>query len=333
MDEHTGDCVMAVFGAPVAHDNDCERAVRAALAIHHVALPAVSEAAGRQLQAHVGIATGQVVASRSSGPGQTFALTGQSVNLGARLADAAAPGETLISKTVWQTVSDLILAEDKGQITVKGLERPVGTWKVLGVRDAAPEPTRRFVGRRAELSQFRATLAGCLKAASGRAVYVRGEAGIGKSRLVEEFRHLATGRGFACHTGMVLNFGVGEGGDAIRTIAYRLLGLSPAPTVRRGGRPRQGPWLEGLVLADQNVFLNDLLRLPQPVDLRLLYDAMDNSVRGRGRRQVMAELVRRASTASRSCWSSRTCTGRRGSTLSASPSLRRPSRNARQCWS
>ena len=50
------------------------------------------------------------------------------------------------------------------------------------------------------------------------------------------------------------------------------------------------------MLADQNVFLNDLLRLPQPVDLRLLYDAMDNSVRGRGRRQVMAELVRRAST-------------------------------------
>ena len=139
---------MAVFGAPVAHDNDCERAVRAAIAIHHVALR-VSEAAGRQLQAHVGIATGQVVASRSSGPGQTFALTGQSVNLGARLADAAAPGETLISKTVWQTVSDLILAEDKGQITVKGLERPVGTWKVLGVRmqPGTDQTVRRTPGR------------------------------------------------------------------------------------------------------------------------------------------------------------------------------------------
>ena len=233
---------------------------------------------------------------RSSGPGQTFALTGQSVNLGARLADAAAPGETLISKTVWQTVSDLILAEDKGQITVKGLDRPVGTWRVLGVRDAAPEPTRRFVGRRAELSQFRATLAGCLKAASGRAVYVRGEAGIGKSRLVEEFRHLATSRGFACHTGIVLNFGVGEGGDAIRTIAYRLLGLSPGADCEARGAAAARAVSEGLVLADQNVFLNDLLRLPQPVDLRLLYDAMDNSVRGRGRRQVMAELVRRAST-------------------------------------
>ena len=295
MDEHPGDCVMAVFGAPVAHGNDCERAVRAALAIHEVALPAVSEAAGRQLQAHIGIAAGQVVATRSSGPGQTFALTGQSVNLASRLADAAHPGETLISKAVWQTVSDLIIAEGMGQIAVKGLERPIGAWRVLRLRVAPAEPTRRFVGRRAELNQFQAVVAGCLEAASGLAVYVRGEAGIGKTRLVEEFRHLAKSQGFACHTGVVLDFGVGEGWDAIQAIAYGLLGLSPGadPEARQAAAVRAVT--EGLLEADEGIFLNDLLNLSQPTDLRLLYDAMDNSVRARGRRKVMAELVRRAS--------------------------------------
>jgi hypothetical protein len=85
-------------------------------------------------------------------------------------------------------------------------------------------------------------------------VYVRGEAGIGKSRLVDEFRHLATSRGFACHTGIVLNFGVGEGGDAIRTIAYRLLGLSPGADCEARGRPRQGPCLKGLYLRIRTSF-------------------------------------------------------------------------------
>ena len=90
-------------------------------------------------------------------------------------------------------------------------------------------------------------LAGCLEAASGRAVYVRGEAGIGKTRLVEEFRHLATSQGFACHTGVVLDFGVGEGGDAIRAIAYRLLGLSPGADSEARGAAAARAVSEGLL--------------------------------------------------------------------------------------
>jgi class 3 adenylate cyclase/tetratricopeptide (TPR) repeat protein len=295
VDEHTGDCVMAVFGAPVAHGNDCERAVRAALAIHKVALPAVSEAAGRQLRAHVGIATGQVVVSHKSGPGQTFALTGQSVNLASRLADAAEPGATLISKPVWQTVSNLVIAEGRGEVAVKGLECPIAAWRVLGLRNTTAEPSQRFVGRRAELSQFQAVVAGCLETAAGLAVYVRGHAGIGKTRLVEEFRLLAKSQGFACHSGVVLDFGVGEGRDAIGAIACSLLGLSPGADAKARGAAAVRAVAEGQPLAaDQGIFLNDLLHLPQPSDLRLLYDAMDDTVRTRGRREVMAEMVRRA---------------------------------------
>jgi tetratricopeptide (TPR) repeat protein len=182
-----------------------------------------------------------------------------------------------------------------GEMALKGLECSIEVWRVLGLGSPAAEPSRRFVGRQAELAQFQAVIAGCLEAGSGRAVYVRGEAGIGKTRLVEEFRKLARSDGFACHTGVVLDFGVGDGGDAIGAIAYRLLGLAPgaAPEARRATAARAVA--EGLLDADQGIFLNDLLNLSQPSDLRLLYDAMDNTLRGRGRRELIVELVRRAS--------------------------------------
>lgn len=93
VDKHIGDSVMAVFGAPVAHSDDSVRAARAAMAIHE-AMPAVSEQVGRRLQVHIGIASGQVVAS-GIGNDQHYTVTGDSVNLASRLTDAAAPGETV----------------------------------------------------------------------------------------------------------------------------------------------------------------------------------------------------------------------------------------------
>ncbi len=97
VDKHIGDNVMAVFGAPVAHDDDPMRAVRAALTIHE-RMAALSKEGGRLLQAHIGIASGQVVASSTgSDAHREYTVTGDSVNLAARLQDKAQPGETLIS--------------------------------------------------------------------------------------------------------------------------------------------------------------------------------------------------------------------------------------------
>ena len=294
VDKHIGDCIMGVFGAPVAHGDDPERAVRAALAIHNL-MPGLGEAAGRQLSVHIGIASGQVVAS--GGPGQqAFTVTGESVNLASRLTDAAGAGETLMTQPVHRAVSGVILGEEVGELTVKGLERPVRIWRVLGLREHGAEGMRRpFVGRRAELSQFQGVVTACREAGAGLTVYVRGEAGIGKTRLVEEFRRIAADQGFACHTGLVLDFGVGEGRDAIRAIVRSLLSLSAGaePEARRVAAERA--LAEGLVEPDRRVFLNDLLDLPQPTGLRGVYDAMDNATRGRGRRETVAELTRRAS--------------------------------------
>ena len=300
VDKHLGDCVMAVFGAPTAHGNDPERAIRAALAIHDAVMPSLSEAVGHRLQVHIGIATGQVVASRTGGPGQAFAVTGESVNLASRLTDAAGPGKTLISKAVHQALSGAIIGEDVGEITVKGFDQPLQIWRVLGLRDQGAETGRRpFVGRRAELSQFQGVMTACREAGSGLAVFVRGEAGIGKTRLVDEFRRMAATQGFACHTGLVLDFGVGEGRDAIRAIVRSLLGLSAGAEVGTRAAAGDQAVAQGLVGPDRRVFLNDLLDLPQPTELRAIYDAMDNTTRSRGRRGTVVDLIRRASARQR----------------------------------
>jgi class 3 adenylate cyclase len=93
VDKHIGDCVMGVFGAPVAHGNDAERAARAALAVRD-AMPALSARAARPVAVHIDVASGQVVASGTGGPGhRTYTVTGDSVNLASPLTDLAPPGE------------------------------------------------------------------------------------------------------------------------------------------------------------------------------------------------------------------------------------------------
>lgn len=95
VDKHIGDNVMVVFGAPVAHADDPERALRAALNIHR-SMAELSEELGRELQAHIGIASGQVVASGTgSNAYREYAVTGRSVNLASRLQGRAAAGEVM----------------------------------------------------------------------------------------------------------------------------------------------------------------------------------------------------------------------------------------------
>src|SRR5688572_29956280 len=95
IDKHIGDCVMAVFGAPVAHGNDAERAVHTALAIRD-AMPELSAGLGRPIGVHIGVAGGQVMASGTgSASHREYTVTGETVNLASRLTDAAASGEIL----------------------------------------------------------------------------------------------------------------------------------------------------------------------------------------------------------------------------------------------
>jgi class 3 adenylate cyclase/tetratricopeptide (TPR) repeat protein len=295
VDKHIGDCVMAVFGAPVAHGNDPERAALAALAIR-AAMPQVSAQVGRVVAVHIGVASGQVVATGTgSDAHRAYTVTGDSVNLASRLTDHARSGEILISDAVRRLLPERFVCSPAGTLEIKGLTEPVTTWRLAAVRDEAEPRGSLFVGRRAELAQFDGVLHGCLETGSGQAVYLRGEAGIGKTRLLEEFQRRAAARGFACHTGLVLDFGTATGQDAIRALVRTLLGLRAGSEPAASQAALERVAAADPALAERHVFLNDLLDLPQPTALRALYDAMDGAMRSGGMRETVAALVRRAS--------------------------------------
>ena len=285
VDKHIGDCVMAVFGAPVAHGDDAARAVGAALAIRDTV--GAMTVGTVPLSVHIGVAGGQVVASGTgSMTHREYTVTGETVNLASRLTDAAAPAEILISHSIRSDLGGRVAAEDRGALVVKGVAAPVRAWRVRQLDRAATAGTP-LAGRRNELTQLRSLLAAAVVGHGGVAV-VRGEPGIGKSRLIEETRQEAATLGLVCHIVWALDFGGATGRDPIRALLRGLLGLDAAED---GQRMAARLVAEGQVAPEDQVFLNDLLDLPQPTSLRVVYEAMDNARRNLGKGAVLTRLV------------------------------------------
>jgi len=295
VDKHIGDAVMALFGAPRAHDDDPLRAARAALDIHE-AVRRLGAGLGRELKAHVGIASGEVVAGAVGRADlQDYTVLGESVNLAARLVSAAAPGETMISEAVHRALGGHVVSEAIGELRFKGIEAPVRVWRLRALGADGPSAIRSpFIGRDAELEQFKGILSVCLGRRCGQVVYVRGEAGIGKTRLVDEMRRIAKERGFTDHRALVLDFGVGKGQDPIRTIVRSLLGLPSGADTEERQSAADRVAAEGSIGAERLAFLYDLLDLPQRGEQRAIYDAMDNTARNRGKGALVAGLVETA---------------------------------------
>jgi len=293
VDKHIGDAVMALFGAPIAHDDDPQRAARAAAEIHR-RIAELGAALEHRLAVHIGIAAGGVVAGGLGGEG-AYTVLGESVNLAARLVEMAESGQTLVSGSVHDAIADGFDCEALGELPVKGLARPVPIWRLVGARVSC-EPTRRnpFVGRQAELRQLRGLLETCRRDGAGHAVLLRGEAGIGKTRLLEEVMADARRDGCALHRGLVLDFGVGSGQEAIPALARSLIGLPSDGDPEMMADAAEAAIADRVVRDDQRVFLLSLLGLPLSRVLRSLYEAMDSETRSHGLRQLVGDLVRAA---------------------------------------
>ncbi len=291
VDKHIGDAVMAVFGAPVAHTDDPERALRAALDIH--------EGVARlepPLRVHIGVASGQVVASSTGSSAHTeYTITGDSVNLAARLTDMGNAGETLASASVQQALGERFIGVNLGERPIEGLLEPVTLWRLNELGARRPESDHSFVGRSRELRYFSTALDNCLETRTGESFIVRGEPGIGKTRLVEEFALLASSRGFAVHTGLILDFGTAKGQDAIRALVRSLLEIPVDGDAATRSEAAQRAVCSGQLPAARRVHLNDLLDLTQPPDLNGIYQAMDTETRNRGKQDTLGDLVRHAS--------------------------------------
>jgi ABC-type transport system substrate-binding protein/class 3 adenylate cyclase len=188
----TGDGMFALFGAPTAHEDDAERAVRAALAIHEALErydAEVGAAYGIELAARVAVNTGPVVVPEDDAPPELrYNALGDTVNVAARLEGAAQRGRVCVGEATARQVGDLFELDPLGRLELKGKSVPVKAFLVRGVRKVErSEPAAPLVGRERELNGVAAVL-DTLVDGGGAVVSVTGEPGIGKSRLLAEAR-------------------------------------------------------------------------------------------------------------------------------------------------
>jgi class 3 adenylate cyclase/tetratricopeptide (TPR) repeat protein len=192
IEKYIGDAVMAVFGIPQLHEDDALRASRAAVDMRE-GLAALNKELERDrgvtIQVRIGVNTGEVVAGDATA-GQAL-VTGDAVNVAARLEQHAAPGDVLLGEATYRLVHDAVDAEPVEPLELKGKAEGVSAWRLLGVREVTTAVPRRLdspmVGRARQLAQLRQAFDASVDDAACQLFTVLGSAGIGKSRLVEEF--------------------------------------------------------------------------------------------------------------------------------------------------
>ncbi len=196
--QHTGDGLLAFFGAPVAHGDDAERAVRAALAMQMALRPFAQEVATAYditLSARVAINTGYAAVPRGDESEPLDALynaLGDTVTVAGRLQSFADPGGVVLGPISAAELTDLFAFEPLGDLELKGKSEPVAAFRLVGELASSAPPITKLVGREAEVETLTTLLQDAMDG-RGAVVVITGEPGIGKSRLIEEARRAVVG--------------------------------------------------------------------------------------------------------------------------------------------
>lgn len=199
IEKYIGDAIMAIFGVPRVHEDDAVRAVRAAAEMRQ-ALQQLNEEFERNwgvtIDTRTGVNTGEVVTSQA-GLGDSF-VTADAVNVAARLEQHADPGQILMGDATYRLVSNAVDARAVPPLTVKGKADPLPAWQLLNVTTTAPGWGRRLdsplMGRKDELAALEGTLQQVVREQTCVMVTLVGGAGVGKSRLGNEFISVASDR-------------------------------------------------------------------------------------------------------------------------------------------
>ncbi len=242
-----GDAVMAVFGVPVVRDDDARRALAAALGMRR-ALARLNEeldaTLGIELTTRIGVNTGQVVAGSDTTARQAL-VSGETVNIAARLEQNAGPGEILIGPETLLAAGPTVRAEPTGPLRLKGKRDSVEAHRLLALGADDPELLRRFdvpfVGRDAERQALDAALERAARRGGAGLLRVTGEAGIGKTRLVREWLAVRSASGALVYgAGRCRSYGdhgtLAPLADAVRS----LVAVGGVPTPGSGSGPAGG---------------------------------------------------------------------------------------------
>ncbi|MCL4263224.1 MAG: AAA family ATPase [Anaerolineae bacterium] len=207
IDKHLGDAIMGLFGVPIAHEDDPEQAVRAALQMRAILSDFVAELKSslddemldylpnlQSLRLSVGINTGPVMLGRV-GDSEEYTVIGDTVNVASRLERAAPPGGILISHDTYLLVRDTFNVEPLGPVPIKGRMEPIQVYLTIGMKPrifygvgrGVEGIETRMIGRDTELAGLKAALQLAVSSHNGRAITIIAEAGLGKSRLTHEF--------------------------------------------------------------------------------------------------------------------------------------------------
>jgi class 3 adenylate cyclase/tetratricopeptide (TPR) repeat protein len=230
VDKVLGDGILALFGAPVAHEDDADRAIRAALQMHESLARFVDEQPDLDgpLQLRIGVNTGEVVVGNVSGTAEYTAM-GDVVNVASRLQTLAPPGGILIGDSTAMLASEEILREPVETLDVRGREQTERVWEVTGRRRRVPTIGARFhdvafVGRSTQRKLLASIMA---MVANGRSAIaaVTGEAGAGKTRLVAEALDSFPSRAVTIFSGACAPYGETNVWAPIATALFRRLEL------------------------------------------------------------------------------------------------------------
>jgi class 3 adenylate cyclase len=277
VEKFIGDAVMAVFGVPVAHEDDALRAVRAAVELR----------GSVEIEVRIGVNTGEVV----TGGADTLA-TGDAVNVGARLEQAASPGEILLGAQTYALVRDLVDAELLPPLEAKGKARPLTAYRLRSiVRESARRDAAPMIGRAGELELLARAYQRTVREQACHLFTVLGTAGIGKSRLVAEFlrdldgarvvygRCLSYGEGITYWpvVSVLKELGGGPDDAAVRAPVAAVLGEGDAATT-----PTEIAWavrktLEHAALETPLVVVFDDIQWGEPTFLDLIEHVADLS--------------------------------------------------------
>jgi len=253
LEKFIGDAVMAVFGLPRAHGNDAERALASALELREAI--AGDTLLGGRLLLRMGINTGEVVAT-SDPSGEDFLVTGDAVNVAARLQQVANPGEIIVSERTAAAAEAAFLFDDARLIEVKGKRQPLRVFPLKGEREMRQVGRPPLVGREHDLRQLSVLQVRTLEDQRPQLVLIVAPAGTGKTRLLEEFlARVKPVDGIQVSTARCLPYGQALAYWPLHDLLMNLLGGEITherlvDAYRRGGHsPEDAVRLTNLVLA------------------------------------------------------------------------------------